>query len=211
MNGKYVGSLEGRKAKIEYDKFMKSSNKERYGNYIAKMILSSPESHVPQDDDLGLVWDEENIINPIWQNGQFALELQKTQIPTEPSLVLYKIVYGISEVKKKQKQTVKLNENTLKVLIAESLKRVLKEGMTTDNPVYDKWYEAKDLLGAEEMLNAIWNYLDSSQIEQIIEWLDQDYELWDEDEEEIDDEENEYPDTEDLNGYVDDYIPGTRN
>lgn len=108
---------------------------------------------------------------------------------------------------------IRLNENAIKKIVAESLKKVIKEGMTTDNPVYNKWYEAKDLLGAEQMLDAIWNYLDSSQIEQIIEWLDQDYELWDEEdeEEELDDEENEYPDKEDLNGYVDDYIPGSEN
>jgi len=60
----------------------------------------------------------------------------------------------------------------------------LKEGMTTDNPKYNKWYKAKEMLGADTMLDAIWQYLDVSMIENIIDWLNQDYELWNDDEEE---------------------------
>ena len=88
-----------------------------------------------------------------------------------------------------KKNTIKLNENTLKKIITESVKKILKEGMTSNNPKFNKWFEAKELLGADAMLDAVWDYLDALQIEQIIDWLDQDYELWDNEEEEYEDEE----------------------
>lgn len=91
----------------------------------------------------------------------------------------------------------KININELKYIVTESVKRVLKEGMTSDNPMFDKWFEAKEILGADRMLDVIWNYLDASQIESIIEGLDQDYQLWDEEDDTEDwaGEENEnYPD-----------------
>lgn len=87
----------------------------------------------------------------------------------------------------------KLNLKELQYIVTESVKKILKEGMTTDNPMFDKWFEAKEMLGAEKMLDIIWNYLDSSQIESIIEGLEQDYQLW-EDEEEEEFEEDRYND-----------------
>ena len=84
------------------------------------------------------------------------------------------------------KEIVKINESQLQNLISEAVKRVLNEGMTSDNPLFNKWFEAKEILGADQMLDAIWNYLDASQIEKIIGWLDDDYELWNDEE---DDEE----------------------
>ena len=33
----------------------------------------------------------------------------------------------------------KLNEKSLRTIIAESLKKVLNEGMTVDNPALEKW------------------------------------------------------------------------
>ena len=71
--------------------------------------------------------------------------------------------------------------------------------MTSDNPKYNKWFEAKEQLGADKMLDIIWHYLDVSQIEQIIDWLNQDYELWD--------NEDEEDDSEDLAGEENDNHP----
>lgn len=99
------------------------------------------------------------------------------------------------------KKRIKINESTLRRIVTESVKRVLKEGMTTDNPYYDRWNEAKDFLGAEQMLECIWNYLDASQLEQIIDWLNQDYELWDDEEEEDEEEEIEDDGMTDMGQY----------
>ena len=74
----------------------------------------------------------------------------------------------------------KLNEKQLRKVVAECVKRALKEGMTADNPNFSKWDEAKEALGAETMLDAIFQYLDAGKLEQILEWLNQDYELWNE-------------------------------
>lgn len=98
----------------------------------------------------------------------------------------------------------KISENTLKQIVGESVKRVLKEGMTSDNPYYEKWETIEEQLGPEQMLLDIFNYLDSSQLEQIINWFDQDYDFFSEEEnEELEDE--DYPDKDDLpspGGYI---------
>lgn len=44
-----------------------------------------------------------------------------------------------NESKNLKKSTIRLNENTLKKIISESVRRVLKEGMTSDNPKFNKW------------------------------------------------------------------------
>lgn len=90
----------------------------------------------------------------------------------------------VKEKKNESKNVMKISENTLKQIVTESVKKILKEGMVASNPMFNKWFEAKELLGAEQMLDAIWNYLDVSQIESIIEGLDRDYELWNDDFEE---------------------------
>lgn len=95
-----------------------------------------------------------------------------------------------------KKNIVKLNEAQLKKMIAESVKRVLKEGMTPDNPNYEKWETIKEQLGAEQMLLDIFNYLDSSELEQIIEWFDQDYDFFGSEDEEYNEE--DYPEDDDL-------------
>lgn len=81
------------------------------------------------------------------------------------------------------------NESKLNKVIAESVKKVLREGMTSDNPAYEKWETIKEYLGAEQMLEDIFQYLDSSKLEQIIEWFDQDYDFFDDEEQEEDEEE----------------------
>lgn len=110
---------------------------------------------------------------------------------------------------------IRLNENTLKQIVAESVMRMLKEGLVTNDPNIDKWYEARQIMGAEQMLDALFQYLDGDTIRDFIDTLDREYEIWgyddeeEDEEEDLDDEENEYPDKEDLNGYIDDYLPGS--
>lgn len=65
----------------------------------------------------------------------------------------------------------KLNEKSLRAIIAESLKKVLNEGMTVDNQALEKWKYLEDTVGAEIMLDCIFQWSDSSQIEEWIQWF----------------------------------------
>ena len=67
----------------------------------------------------------------------------------------------------------KLNEKSLRAIIAESLKKVLNEGMTVDNPALEKWEYLKDTVGAERMLDCIFQWSDSSQIAEWIQWFEE--------------------------------------
>lgn len=66
----------------------------------------------------------------------------------------------------------KLDEKKLKTIIAESLKKVLSEGMTTDNPNLEKWLYLQERIGAESMLECIFNWSSSSQIEEWLQWFE---------------------------------------
>ena len=81
------------------------------------------------------------------------------------------------------KQTIKLRETELKRIIAESVKRAINEGTTSDD-IFEKWELLKEQVGCEQMVNDIFNYLSSDQLEQLIEWFDQDYDLFDQDDDE---------------------------
>ena len=67
----------------------------------------------------------------------------------------------------------KLNEKSLRAIIAESLKKVLNEGMTVDNPALEKWEYLEDTVGAERMLDCIFQWSSSSQIEEWIQWFEE--------------------------------------
>lgn len=69
------------------------------------------------------------------------------------------------------KQTIKLNENDLHKMIAESVKRVLKEG-TTDVKLQKKWGWILNNFGAEEMLECIFAWSSPEQLEKYIEWFE---------------------------------------
>lgn len=83
-----------------------------------------------------------------------------------------------------RKRPIRLSEQKLHQIIQENIKKALKEGMTSDNPAFDKWEQIKDTLGAETMVDAIFNYLNSSTLEQLVEWFNQEYDLFDDYEEE---------------------------
>lgn len=87
-----------------------------------------------------------------------------------------------------KKKQIRLSEARLHQIIKENIKKALKEGMTSDNTAFDKWERIKETLGAETMVDNIFQYLDSSTLEQLVEWFSQDYDLFDdyEDKEEED-------------------------
>ena len=88
------------------------------------------------------------------------------------------------------KKTIRLTESDLKHIIRKSVNKLLKEG-TTSTVAMEKWDELKEQVGCEQMVNDIFNYLNCDQIDQLIEWFNQDYELWDDKPEEIEDDEEE--------------------
>lgn len=70
-----------------------------------------------------------------------------------------------------------MNQNRIKQIVRESLYRAINEGTTSDD-TFEKWELLKEQVGCEQMVNDIFNYLSSDQLEQLIEWFNQDYDLW---------------------------------
>lgn len=81
------------------------------------------------------------------------------------------------------KQKIKLTEGDLHRIIKKAVRGALNEGMTSDNSYYEKWEMIKDILGSDKMVDDIFNYLDSSMLEKIVDWFDNDYDLFENDEE----------------------------
>ena len=76
----------------------------------------------------------------------------------------------------------RISESVINRAINNSMRRMVNEG-TTDSDVIDKWQEVKDSFGASQMVDDIFNYLSSDQIEKIVGWFNEDYQLFDDDEE----------------------------
>ena len=76
----------------------------------------------------------------------------------------------------------RISESVINRAINNSMRRMVNEG-TTDSDVRDKWQEVKDSLGASQMVDDIFNYLSSDQIEEILGYFNEDYDLFDDDEE----------------------------
>ena len=74
-----------------------------------------------------------------------------------------------------KKNVVKLNENTLRKIIAESVKKVLKEEYGNEN---EMWNMAKQMLDPQVMLEALEGYLDrDGLLDEYAARLSQDYDL----------------------------------
>jgi hypothetical protein len=70
----------------------------------------------------------------------------------------------------------KINEKQLRKLIQESITNILKEGSTNPSD-YDRWDNIKETIGADQMLDAIFNAMDVSEIEEMLEFLEREYEI----------------------------------
>ena len=70
-----------------------------------------------------------------------------------------------------------MNQNRIKQIVRESLYRAINEGTTYDDTI-EKWELLKEQVGCEQMVSDIFNYLSSDQLEQLVEWFNQDYDLW---------------------------------
>lgn len=71
---------------------------------------------------------------------------------------------------------IRLTEGDLHRIVKESVNRIIKEG-TTDRDVQSMWDEAQEMMGAESMLEALYDYLDSDTIEDFVQVLIRLYEL----------------------------------
>lgn len=74
------------------------------------------------------------------------------------------------------KKQIKLTENDLHKMIKESVYRVLNEG-TTDATDMDAWERCKEMVGADQMLSELENWLDSDSYHQFLENMDRNYDL----------------------------------
>ena len=64
-----------------------------------------------------------------------------------------------------------VNESQLKEMIKESIKRHLNEG-TTDNEIFDKWNQVEETIGARQMLDCIFQWVDEDTINQWLQWFE---------------------------------------
>lgn len=71
---------------------------------------------------------------------------------------------------------IRLTEGDLHRIVKESVNKIIKEG-TTDRDVQSMWDEAQEMMGAESMLEALYDYLDCDTIEDFVQVLIRLYEL----------------------------------
>lgn len=55
----------------------------------------------------------------------------------------------------------------LKRIVSESIRKVLNEGSTSQD-LYNQWLDIQEAIGAEAFLDNIWNWLDSDELERIV-------------------------------------------
>lgn len=94
-----------------------------------------------------------------------------------------------------KKKIFRLTESELRNLVKESVNRVLSEG-TTDQDMYNQWDNIKENLGAEAMLDAIYNYMSSDEVAEIVRLLQRDYDINDIEDAEYEEVEGDDPDWE---------------
>jgi hypothetical protein len=69
-----------------------------------------------------------------------------------------------------KKQIIKINENQLQHIVAETAKKILKEG-TTNMKHIEMFDYLIEMCGAEQVLRCIFDWSDSNRIEQWLEWF----------------------------------------
>ena len=71
---------------------------------------------------------------------------------------------------------IRLTESDLHRIVKESVNKIIKEG-TTDSYIQAMWDKVQKMMGAESMLEALYNYLDSDAIEDFVQYLYRTYDL----------------------------------
>lgn len=88
----------------------------------------------------------------------------------------------------------KINEKQLKKMIKESITNILKEGSSNPSD-YDRWNNIKELIGADKMLDDVFNAMSVDEIEEMLGFLEREYDInsgYDNNEEEENYEEEEF-------------------
>lgn len=70
-----------------------------------------------------------------------------------------------------------MNKNKIQQIIRECIYKTINEGTTFEDTI-QKWEMLKEQVGCEQMVEDIFNYLNSDQLDQLVEWFNQDYDLW---------------------------------
>lgn len=70
----------------------------------------------------------------------------------------------------------KINEKQLRKLIQESITNILKEGSANSSD-WERWDHIKETIGADKMLDAIFNAMDQNEIEEMLDFLEQEYDI----------------------------------
>ena len=66
------------------------------------------------------------------------------------------------------KKTIKLSRKELTDYITESVRKIIKEG-TNDPELYDEWEKLRITIGDAQMLNELFQYLDTDTIRDFVE------------------------------------------
>ena len=82
-----------------------------------------------------------------------------------------------------KKEIFRLTEGDVKRIAESTVRRILKEGSveTSDSA---SWNDIQEMVGAEQMLQMLWNYLDTDQIQDFLSYakseldMDDDYDEW---------------------------------
>lgn len=107
------------------------------------------------------------------------------ELDPDPRQVLNKIkqyiINGIKPLNEnknimKNKTIMKITEKQLKKVIKESVQKILNEG-TTNTDAINKWGQIIEMVGAEQMLSEMLNFLSSDDIDSFIKHMDRYYEL----------------------------------
>lgn len=70
-----------------------------------------------------------------------------------------------------------MNKDKIQQIIRECIYKTINEGTTFEDTI-QKWEMLKEQLGCEQMVDCIFDYLNSDQLDQLVEWFNQDYDLW---------------------------------
>ena len=70
-----------------------------------------------------------------------------------------------------------MNKNKIQQIIRECIYETINEGTSFEDTI-QKWEMLKEQLGCEQMVDCIFDYLNSDQLDQLVEWFNQDYDLW---------------------------------
>ena len=70
-----------------------------------------------------------------------------------------------------------MNKDKIQQIIRECIYKTINEGTIFDDTI-QKWELLKEQVGCEQMVEDIFSYLNSDQLDQLLEWFNQDYDLW---------------------------------